>query len=254
MEYQTILLNIEDNIGIIKLNNTKKLNTLSQLFFDEFEDAINEVSINYELKALIICSSDKKVFCAGGELNEIAVADYDQALVMCLRVQNAFSALQNLEIPVIAALDGIVYGGGFELALHCDIRFATPNTIFRLPESDLGLIPGAGGSSIFSKYFPISEAAYYLFSGKEIPIEKALNRGLVQELFSSENLEYETLKFAKELSLKSSESIKTIKKILITSLNLPTNDLLEMEAKEFSSVLQISGKEKIKSFFELKKK
>ena len=203
---------------------------------------------------MIISSVSKDVFSAGGELNEIGAADYDLGLAMCLRLQRVYSGLQNLEIPVIAALDGYVLGGGLELALHCDIRFAGENTILRLPESDIGLIPAAGGICMFSKYFSLADSAYYLFTGNQIPIEKALEKGFVQKIYKSDELMIETEKFAKLLCTKSSQSLRAIKKILISSMFLDVNELLEMEAREFSSVLQTDGKERIKQFFEKRNK
>lgn len=254
MNYKTIIVEAKDNIGYLKLNNPKKLNLLSQELIGELESAINYFSTNYDLKVLIISSVSKDVFSAGGELNEIAAADYDLGLAMCLRLQRVYSGLQNLEIPVIAALDGYVLGGGLELALHCDIRFAGENTILRLPESDIGLIPAAGGICMFSKYFSLADSAYYLFTGNQIPIEKALEKGFVQKIYKSDELMIETEKFAKLLCTKSSQSLRAIKKILISSMFLDVNELLEMEAREFSSVLQTDGKERIKQFFEKRNK
>lgn len=253
MEYKTIVVTKHDNICILKLNYPQKLNSLSQFFFDEFDYAIEELFGDKSVKIFIIRGTDE-VFSAGGDLKEIGDADYDKALLMCMRVQKSFAALQNLEIPVIAALNGIVYGGGFELALHCDIRFASESTVLRLPESDLGLIPGAGGIGMFSKYVSQGDAAYYLFTGNQIPLTKALESGFIQKVYSPNDIYDETIAFAKELTLKSSQSLAAIKKIIIGSLFLPVNELLEMEAREFSSVLQLSGREKIKSFFESKRK
>lgn len=253
MEYKTILVTKQDDIRILKLNYPQKLNSLSQFFFDEFDSAIEDLFCDKSVKVLIIRGTDD-VFSAGGDLKEIGDADYNKALLMCMRVQKSFAALQNLDIPVIAALNGIVFGGGFEMALHCDIRFAGENTVLRLPESDLGLIPGAGGISIFSKYVSQGDAAYYLFTGNQIPLTKALESGFIQKVCSSEEIYNEAIAFARELTLKSRESLSAIKKILVSSQFLPVNELLEMEAREFSSVLQLSGRDKIKSFFESKKK
>jgi enoyl-CoA hydratase/carnithine racemase len=126
--------------------------------------------------------------------------------------------------------------------------------VLRLPESDLGLIPGAGGISIFSKYFTPGDAAYYLFTGNPIPVEEALAKGLIQKIYTQDEIYDETLKFAKELTLKSSESLSAIKKILISGMFGNLDDTLTMETREFSSVLQKSGREKIKAFFESKSK
>lgn len=254
MNYKTISLSTyNSNLVILKLDYEKKLNSLSQLFFDEFDDAIESILKNKDYKVLIIRGTEK-VFSAGGDLKEIGSAGYEKALLMSMRVQKSFSALLNLKIPVIAALNGLVFGGGFELALHCDIRFCTNETILKLPESDLGLIPGAGGISIFSRIFSSADAAYYLFSGNQIPVADALSKGFVQKITNTDSIYDEAIKFAIELSKKSPESLTAIKKLLVMNLFEPLDACLEAEAREFSSVLQVSGKEKIKDFFNSKNK
>ncbi len=251
MNYQTISFEIIENIGILKLNYPQKLNSLSQLFFDEFDQIIELTLYNKECKVLIIRGTEE-VFSAGGDLKEIGAADYEKSLLLCMRVQKSFSSLQNLPIPVIAALSGIVFGGGMELSLHCDIRFSTDTAILRLPESDLGLIPGAGGIGLFSRYFTLGDSAYYLFTGNQIPIEEAKSKGLIQKIYTQEEIYNETFKFAKELSLKSHESLAAIKKILISGMFKNLENSFKLEALEFSSVLQRSGRARIKSFFESK--
>lgn len=251
MEYKTISLNNTGNICVLKLNRPEKLNILSQIFFDEFESAIDFIFKDKEIKVLIIAGTDK-VFSAGGDLKEMELANRDRAKVMCIRVQKAFASLMSLEIPVIAVLSGIVYGGGLELALHCDIRFCSEKTDFKLPESDLGLIPGAGGISLFSKIFSPADAAYFLMSGEQIPVSTALNKGLVQKVFRQETYFEDSMQFAKELAQKSQNSLAAIKRILIAGYFESTGDCLDSEVEEFSSVLNIDGKNKIRRFFEKK--
>ncbi|MBN2778445.1 MAG: enoyl-CoA hydratase/isomerase family protein [Bacteroidales bacterium] len=251
MNYTTISLESNKSIFTLSLINEKKLNSLSQLFFDEFDDAISTIQNDNQARVLII-KGNEKVFSAGGDLKEIGAADYEKSFLMCTRVQRSFGLLHNLSIPVIAALDGIVYGGGFELALHCDIRFCTPETILRLPESDLGLIPGAGGISLFSKFISHSDAAFYLFTGDQIPIHDALSKGIVQKVISKEEIYKETLRFATELCKRSSESLSAIKKILYTNLYNDLNEGLTLESQEFTSVLQKAGRTKIDEFFKNK--
>ncbi len=251
MNYKTISIQIVDKVCILTLNRPEKLNILSRIFFDEFDHAINNISQNKNLRVLIIAGNEK-VFSAGGDLNEIGNADRETAKVMCMGVQKVFASLFALDIPVIAAVSGIVYGGGLELALHCDIRFCSEETIFKLPESDLGLIPGAGGISLFSKIFSKADAAYYLMSGIEIPVETAMSKGLVQNVFETEKLLDETISFAKELSKKSRASLSAIKKILIAGYFETTEECLNMEIEEFVSTLNIDGKDKIREFFKFK--
>ena len=253
MTYQTIRLISDFNIRIIELDYPEKLNSQSQVFFDEFDDAIELIHNDADAKVLIIRGL-VSVFSAGGNLKEIAAADYEKSYLMCLRVQNSFRSLHNLNIPVIAALSGIVYGGGFELALHCDIRFASENTDLRLPEAELGLIPGAGGTSLLSKIISPADAAYYLYSGNSIPIDVAKSKGLIQAVYKSDELYSKTLEFAKNISLKSTQSLAAIKKIQVASLYKDLNSTYNLEAREFSSVLQTSGKTGIRAFFDKKNK
>ncbi|MDD3740085.1 MAG: enoyl-CoA hydratase/isomerase family protein [Bacteroidales bacterium] len=253
MKYKTISFDKIDNILVLQLNNPQKLNSLSQLFFDEFDEFIELTLKDNAFNVLIIKGLDD-IFSAGGDLKEIGSADYERSLLMCMRVQKSFGALQNLPIPVIAILQGLVFGGGLELALHCDIRFSTNDAILKLPESELGLIPGAGGISILSRYFSPGDAAYYLFTGNQISIAEAKSKGLIQKVFSKEEIYQETLKFAKDIALKSSESLAAIKKVLISGMYNNLEDSLMMESREFSSVLQRSGREKIKLFFDSRNK
>ncbi|MDD4149415.1 MAG: enoyl-CoA hydratase/isomerase family protein [Bacteroidales bacterium] len=251
MDYKTLSVEIRNEVVILKLDFEKKLNSLSQLFFDEFIDVVEALHENKLAKVLIIRGTDK-VFSAGGDLKEIGNASYEEAFLMCVRVQKSFSMLQSLKIPVIAALNGIVFGGGFELALHCDIRFCTHDTILKLPESELGLIPGAGGISILSRILSPADAAYYLFTGEQIPVDIAFQKGLIQRVCNSDDIYDQAFDFAQELCKKPAASLIAIKKVLYTNLYKDLNEGLNAEAMEFSSVLQISGRKMIEDFFKNK--
>ncbi|HOZ30736.1 MAG TPA: enoyl-CoA hydratase/isomerase family protein, partial [Bacteroidales bacterium] len=244
MNYKTISFEKTNSISILHLNNPKKLNSLSQLFFDEFDDFIKSLLEDKSCKILIIKGSDT-CFSAGGDLKEIGSANYEKSLLMCLRVQRSFGALFNLPFPVIAMLKGLVFGGGFELALHCDIRFSSEDAIIKLPEVELGLIPGAGGISILSRYFSTGDAAYYLFTGNQIPVNEAKSKAIIQKVFSDDNIYSETMEFAKSLCNKSSESLAAIKKILVSGMFNDLESTMTMEAQEFSSVLQRCGHNRI---------
>lgn len=240
-----------NNICILTLNNPPKFNALSQLFFDEFEDFIENLSNNKKIKVLIIRGIDA-VFSSGGDLKEMLLADYNTAQIMCRRCQKNFQSLMTLEIPTIAMIDGLVFGAGFELALHCDIRFCSENSVFKFPETNLGLIPASGGISLFSKYFSPADTAYYLFGSQEIPIQKLLNRGIIQEVIKTENLFEFTMNYANKISKISNEAIAKCKKILYSNLFSDLNYCLNLETLEFSSLLQTEGKEKIKQLFNKK--
>lgn len=253
MRYKTLLLDIiENNISILTLNNRENYNCLSQIFFDEFEDAIEKINNNNNIRALIIRGTEG-VFSSGGNLKEIKESDYNMANAMAIRCQNAFQSLMFLNIPVIAMIDGITIGGGFELALHCDFRFVSPKSVFRLPEINFGILPAAGGISIFSRLFNSADALFYLLTAKDIPIEKLLNCGIIQKIFSEKNIYNETIDFVKSIIQKPKESIAVIKKNYYRCFFEDINTCLKFDALEFSSLLQKIGKEKINNFYNSKK-
>lgn len=251
MQYKSISVDISDNICVLTLNRPEKLNILSQIFFDDFELFIEQIRKNDDVKALVI-HGNEKVFSAGGDLKEIQEADRDKIKLMSMRVQKSFLSLLSLDIPVIAALSGIVYGGGLELALHCDIRICSENAELRLPEADIGLIPGAGGVSLFARHFTHGDAAYYLMTGEQIPLKSALEKGLIQKIYDNKEYLSESMKLAKLFTTKSKFSLSAIKRILVAGYFNFTDECLNREVEEFASTLNHDGRNKISEFFKNK--
>ncbi|MDR2836844.1 MAG: enoyl-CoA hydratase/isomerase family protein [Bacteroidales bacterium] len=253
MDFKTISSElIHNNISILTLNNPEKYNSLNQLFFTEFENFIDKIEKNNDIRVLIIKGTNN-IFSSGGDLKEMLNFDLNTSQSMCRRAQADFRKLIELEIPTIAMIDGLTYGGGFELALHCDIRFCSELAKFQFPETKFGLIPAAGGISLFSRYFSHADSAYFLFSNEEIPIEKLISRGVIQKQIENEKLLDFTLDFASKLCNISKEAIAKCKKIIYYNLFSNINDGMNMETLEFSSLLQYIGKEKIEKLFINKK-
>lgn len=250
--YQTIKIESRENICTIKFDNEQTMNAMSQLFLKEFHEAIENVANDRSCRVLILRGTEK-VFSAGGNLHEIAEADFEKAKLMATNAHYIYDGLLNLNIPVIAALDGIVFGGGLELALRCDIRFGTLKTRMRFPEVNMGIIPGAGGITFLSKYLSPSDIAYYVYSCEDIPVEFAHQHGIIQKIVESENLYQYTFDFARKLVQKPQNAIAAAKHELVSTLNRNFNESLEIEINEFVSTLQTSGKEKIAEFFKNKK-
>jgi len=250
--FETISISRSGDISIIKLDNESTMNAMSQLFLKEFHEAIENVRNDKDCRVLILRGTEK-VFSAGGNLHEIAEADYEKATLMATNAHYIYDALLNLDIPVIAALDGIVYGGGLELALRCDIRFCTPETRMKFPEVDMGIIPGAGGISFLSRYIPPADIAYYVYSCKQIPVEYAKQHGIVQEVFSRNELYAKAEDFAKLIASKPREALRAAKHEIIATMSRPLSECLQIEIKEFAATLQNDGKRIIKEWFEKKK-
>ncbi|KAK0554524.1 hypothetical protein OC846_002096 [Tilletia horrida] len=140
------------------------------------------------VRTLIIRSAAPKIFCAGADLKERATMTIPQVDAFLSSLRSAFSAVERLPCPVIAALDGLAMGGGLELALCADIRVAGPSaTRLGLTEAKLGIIPGAGGTQRMSRLLGPSKAKDLIFSGRLLNAEQAYDIGLVDHLATAEN-------------------------------------------------------------------
>jgi enoyl-CoA hydratase/carnithine racemase len=243
-----VLFEEQNKLGIIRLNRPDKKNALSMELLSDLERIICKLKKSSSIKVIII-KGDSDFFSAGGDFSDMLKSGGEDAESMSIKVQNLFSELALINIPVIAQLSGLVYGGGLELALFCDIRIAADNVKLCMPEVNFDIIPGAGGITMLSKILGKENAVYYLFTGKEIPLNLALNTGLVHEIVSSAKIEKRCLEIASELSQKNIEVLGTIKKLLRMGNNQTIGECFISEAKEFRSLLDRFGKQKIKGFF-----
>lgn len=180
----------------------EKINKLSGEVLLELEKAINVIEGNKAIRVLLISSDKKDVFIAGADINEIkGITDKKDALVKVSRGQNILNRLSELKIPTIAIINGACLGGGLELALACGYRVAVVNkkTILGLPEVNLGIIPGFGGTQRLPKLVGLKESLKMILSGKPVDVKKAAQIGLVDEVVREEFLEEKLSNFVTEI-------------------------------------------------------
>ncbi len=146
MAYDNIIFNVEDDIALITFNRPKALNALSADLLQELSDALDEVAKNEDIRILILTGAGEKSFVAGADITELAKFNALQGKNFAEKGQYIINKLQELPIPVIAAVNGFALGGGTEIALTCDFIYASENAMFGQPEINLGLIPGFGGT------------------------------------------------------------------------------------------------------------
>ncbi|MBW1842436.1 MAG: enoyl-CoA hydratase/isomerase family protein, partial [Deltaproteobacteria bacterium] len=138
MTYDTIIFDVEDGIATITFNRPKVLNALNSDLLDEFSDALDAVAENEEIRVLVLTGAGEKSFVAGADISELAAFNSLQAKSFSEKGHFILRKLQNLPIPVIAAVNGYALGGGSEIALACDFIYASENAMFGLPEINLG--------------------------------------------------------------------------------------------------------------------
>ena len=252
MNYENILSSIEEKIATVTINRPESLNALNSKTILELSSIFEELSNNSEVRVIILTGSGEKSFVAGADIKEFADFGTSDAEHLARNGQEIlFNKIENLSKPVIAAVNGFALGGGLELAMSCHIRYASENAKLGLPEVTLGLIPGYGGTQRLPKLVGKGWANELIFSAKMIPAEKAKEIGLVNEVYSLEELLPKTKELAKIIARNSPMGIsKAIKAVNLSD----TDSGFETEMKSFGELFEMEDKkEGVAAFLEKRK-
>ncbi|MHA1302582.1 MAG: enoyl-CoA hydratase/isomerase family protein [Candidatus Heimdallarchaeaceae archaeon] len=201
-----------NNIVLIVLNRPK-VNAINNGMLDEFEHIFSQLKQSSEIKAAIITAKGK-IFSAGVDLKWVAKKGRKNLDEVIERGQRVFSIIDKLPFPVIAAVNGYAVGGGFELALTCDIRLASEKAFFSLPEVAIGIIPGWGGTTRLGSIVGLEKAKQLIFSGRKISAMEAYQMNLVSEIFPLARLEESSIAFVEKIVANAPIAVKESKKIM----------------------------------------
>ncbi|WP_069807366.1 enoyl-CoA hydratase/isomerase family protein [Vulcanisaeta thermophila] len=224
----SINLEVRDGIGIITINNPP-LNLITLEMRAELGRIVNEVSARDDVKVVIFKGAGERAFSAGGDVVEFLSTTPGELLDWGRTIES----VENLPKPTIAILRGYVLGAGTELALACDIRLATPDTVIGLPEIRLGMVPASGGLTKFVKALGPLRARYYLLLGKRIDAREALEVGLVHEVLEPGKIEDRAMEIARDLLTLSPIAIRALKEAINLVQDAPTQVAYDIERKTF---------------------
>ncbi|WHY02648.1 enoyl-CoA hydratase [Neobacillus sp. DY30] len=186
---KTILVNKLDNgIVMITLNRPEAANALSIQMLEGLRDTILTCKFDVSVRCIVITGAGEKAFCAGADLKERAGMDRVQVRKTVSLIRDTINALESLPQPVIAAVNGVAFGGGTELALACDFRIASETAKLGLTETSLGIIPGAGGTQRLPRLVGKGRAKELIFTARRIDAQEALEIGLVEYTVPFEGL------------------------------------------------------------------
>lgn len=252
MTYENILISKEERTAVITINRPESLNALNALTISEISSALDELQNDGEIRVIILTGSGEKSFVAGADIKEFSNFNQEKAEELARNGQNSlFDKIENLNKPVIAAVNGFALGGGLELAMSCHIRYASENAKLGLPEVTLGLIPGYGGTQRLPKLVGKGIANEMIFSAKMIPAQRAREIGLVNEIFPVEELLAKTKELASIIAKNSPMAIS--KAIKATNLS-DTDKGFEAEIKSFGELFDMDDKkEGVSAFLEKRK-
>jgi len=208
MGYEKIIFEVKDGIAVLTVNRPKKMNALNFQTMDEIQAAIAEVHADDSIRALIVTGSGDKAFVAGADISEFTELGLKESYDFIRRGAKIFRDLEALNVPSIAAVNGMALGGGCELAMGCTFRIVSESAVFGLPELGLGVIPGYGGTQRLARIIGTSQAMWAMLTGDMINAEQALNLGLANKVAKPEELMGVAMKVAKKIGTKAPLAVK----------------------------------------------
>ena len=221
MNYNNIILEVDDYLAFITINRPKKLNALNKETIAELHNAFRDLEEDFGVRVIVITGSEDKAFVAGADISEFADFDTKKGSKLAKKGQELlFDYIENLSTPVIAAINGFALGGGLELAMSCHFRVASENAKMGLPEVSLGLIPGYGGTQRLPGLIGKGKAMEMIMTANMITAEEAQNYGLVNYVVDKNEL----VPLCEKLAFKISQNSSTAIAAAIKAINANDKD------------------------------
>jgi enoyl-CoA hydratase len=233
MSYNTIEVKISDGIATITFNRPEVLNALNLEVIAELEGAVSALPGPPEVRVLILTGAGR-AFVAGADISVLKGLDPLGARRFAQTGQSVLFALEALDLPVIACVNGFALGGGCEIAMACDFVYASDKAKLGQPEINLGLIPGFGGTQRLSRLVGKGRAKELCMTGRLITAQEAFEMGLVTRVFPAETLLEETMKTARAIAEKGAVALRAIKHVIGQGFDLDLKNGCALEGETFS--------------------
>lgn len=229
-DFEVIIYEKKDGIGYVTLNRSRSLNAYNIRMRDELYQVLTAIKDDPEVKVAILKGAGEKAFCAGADLTEFLTAPSPTIARQVRWERDIWGLLLSITKPLIAALQGYVLGSGLEMALCCDIRLASEDAQFGVPEMDLGIIPAAGGSQTLPRVIGGAQALEVLLSGRWLKAEEARRLKLVNQVVARDELLPTAERLANKIKAYDPVAVSYAKQAITRGLDLSLERGLELEA------------------------
>ena len=252
MSFQDITVEKQNNgIVILTLTRTKALNALNQATFHALENCFADLANDKSIAGLVITGSGQ-AFCAGADIKEMAsLTTKEKGMIFAARGQAVFNQLEQLPFPSVAAVNGLAFGGGCELAMACTLRVAAEKSQFAQPEATLGLLPGYGGTQRLSRLVGMGRAMELCLTGEYISAEIAHQWGLVNRVVTADTLLKEAKNLLSKIARMAPLAVQATMETIRDGVTLSLSAGLKLEAQRFGELCQTEDKkEGVMAFLE----
>lgn len=238
MQYETLLVEMDNGIAIVTVNRPKALNALNRQTFSDIKQFFEVDAPKIKgLKGVIVTGAGDKAFVAGADITEFSsLKGATDGAALAKRGQDIFTAVERFTKPVIACVNGFALGGGCEFAMACHFRIASENARFGQPEVNLGIIPGYGGTQRLTRYVGKGKAMELLMTGDMIKAPEALSLGLVNYVLPQEELISKAKSIIEKIAAKGPIAVAKI--IETVNAYYENEDGFKMEYEEFGNITE----------------
>src|SRR5581483_10560325 len=234
-EHETLVVSVDEKarVGTITLDRPHRLHAINADLLRELRDALHQLERDERVRVVLLTGAGEKAFCAGPDLSETTGVTPAAATETIRQAHKTCVEMEKLGKPVVAAVNGLALGGGFELALACDLRVAAKRATFGLPEVTLGLLPAMGGTQRLPKLVGLARAKEIALLGQRFDAERAMSLGLVSAVYPNESFARDAHEFAAQLAQHAPLALRATKQLLNASMTTDIATGMELEAMAF---------------------
>ncbi len=250
----TLRVEKEQSICTIVLNRPEVYNSLNRELVASLHEVLDELTFDKSIRVVIVTGEGEKAFCAGADLKERRTMPPQEVVQFLHSLQSAFLKLERLPKPVIAAINGVAFGGGTELALACDLRVMARHAKMGLTETSLGIIPGGGGTQRLPRLIGKGKAKELIYTARHVGAEEALAIGLVNRVVEAENLLAEARQLAEEIAQNAPLAVTQAKFAIDRGMDVDLETGLALETNAYQVLIPTKDRlEGLQAFQERRK-
>lgn len=231
------ILSVEDGIAVLTLNRPLQANALSQGLLFALHEHLMNLTYRDDVRVVMITGAGEKAFCAGADLKERRTMDEAGVRRAVGLIRSTVEEVARLPMPTIAALNGVAFGGGTELALACDLRIAARSARLGLTETSLAIIPGAGGTQRLPRLIGLAKAKELIYTARRIDAQTAHELGLVNQVVPDADLMKESIALAMEVAANGPIALRQAKFAIDKGFDLSLESGLAVESKAYELVI-----------------
>ena len=248
MEYQTIRYNVRDGLAHLSFNRPDQLNAMNRAMMEEIITALGEINADPSVRAGLI-TGEGKAFMAGADIKEYSRQTEAEFDAFQTRGRELYAAIEGNARPVVAAINGYAFGGGLEIALACDLIVAREGAKMGLPEIQLGLIPGGGGTQRLPRRIGLQRANELLMTGRTATAEELHDWGLINQLLPMEGFAEQAETYARQLTDKPPAALRVLKQLSRMAAGSMDSAAQALENEALSRLYKSpEGRERIAAF------